>query len=217
MPKITWEEFNEACPECNGWKCKLCPERCVTSTGLENLFDENKNFTADAKMLDQVFARHNRVFLHLGCDDVIIPTFLNFDPRLNGWKFEYGLGFLQDRSVDGITISHAFQCVEPGHVGFVLCEFFRVLKIGGVLRITDDNTEFKSSKRYKELVPGAKIYMGPHIMRKDLEGVGFTVVDQPRDRSLSSNPWMMIAERPDDYVFFIEGIKLRNSHHRFTP
>lgn len=217
MPKISLEEFNKPCGECNGWKCKLCPERCVTETGLQNLFDEKGQFSANAKILDDMFARNNRLFLHLGCDDDIIPSFLNFDPKLNGWRFQDGLGFLQNCSVDGITISHAFQCVEPGQVGFVLCEFFRVLRVGGVLRITDDNTELVTSKRYQELVPGAKIYMGPNIMREDLEGVGFTVVDQPRDQSLSSNPWMIRAHRPDDYVFFIEGIKLQNSHTRFTP
>ena len=84
--------------------------------------------------------------LNLGCGKEPIPEFINLD-KLNGWLWENGLTY-PDRSVDAITVSHSLMYVESSYFPFIFLELFRVLKIGGVLRITEDATDDPNGARF---------------------------------------------------------------------
>lgn len=84
--------------------------------------------------------------LNLGCGDATLDGFVNLTPP--GWRFQDGLGDYADGSVDGITISHALYLVPLADWPAVFAEFARVLKPGGVVRITEDSTDDPRSERY---------------------------------------------------------------------
>lgn len=138
-----------------------------------------------------------------------MPGLVNLDRSL-GWRFEDGLGDYVDGSVAGITVSHALMYVDEGRLPYVLGEFARVLEPGGVLRITEDNTEHPESSRrggWRGSEPAVTL-TGPRMMRRHLEAVGFTVHDVPetvthfRDSSLRQ---AQHGAAPD--CFWIEGIR----------
>lgn len=156
------------------------------------------------------------VILNLGCGtpDALswhpMPGAVNLDKSL-GWRFEDGLPDFADRSVDGITVSHALMYVDLAHWPRVMAEFARVLKPGAVVRITEDNTEDQRSRTYLTGWRGSESAVtmtGPAMARKFLEGAGFTVrnvnamATHHPDRSLLQSQH---GEPPD--VFYIEGIR----------
>ena len=85
--------------------------------------------------------------LNLGCGNPKnsswhpLPGFLNLDPYIDGWRFQDGLPEFPDGSVAGITISHALMFVPQQDWPAVLAECYRVLRVGGILRITEDATD----------------------------------------------------------------------------
>ncbi len=86
--------------------------------------------------------------LNLACGPHILPGFDNLDSQLNGWKFELGLGDFADGSVEGITESHGLMYVPILNWPYVFKEFARVLEPGGIVRITEDDTENPDSPRF---------------------------------------------------------------------
>lgn len=150
------------------------------------------------------------IVLHLGCDDDIRPGCINMDPKIDGWKFEHGLLRFATRSVDAITISHALMYVREYDWRFVFSEFFRVLKSGGVVRITEDDTENATSPRHTHPWAGAATLTGPRMTRKYLTRAGFGVSDMPADTTNFANDLLLIAHREHKvqrYVYYIEGVK----------
>ncbi|WP_109469307.1 class I SAM-dependent methyltransferase [Azospirillum sp. TSH58] len=55
------------------------------------------------------------------------------------WEFHMGLRAFEADSVDGITISHMMMYVPISQYHEFFKDCFRVLKRGGVLRVTEDN------------------------------------------------------------------------------
>ncbi len=138
-----------------------------------------------------------------------MPGLVNLDKSL-GWRFEDGLGDFITGSVAGITVSHALMYVRAADWPRVFEEFARVLEPGGVLRITEDDTENSASSRiggWKGSEPAVTL-TGPAMMRFHMERAGFTVYDVDKDTSRYRDLSLCQAQHgevPD--VFFIEGVR----------
>lgn len=145
--------------------------------------------------------------LNLGCGPDRLEGFDNLDRR-TGWRFESGLPYT-DESVHGITISHALMYVAASDWPSVLADLFRVLMPGGVVRITEDDTESETSARKNDPWPGMVTSTGPHMMARHLRDAGFLVREVGRDETHFSDRSLIQAWRHADppYFFFIEGIK----------
>ena len=78
--------------------------------------------------------------LHLGCGKRHIPGFVHIDavdyPHVDHVASIDNLSFIQDNSVDLIYNCHVLEHFKRRDVERVLHEWFRVLKPGGVLRIS---------------------------------------------------------------------------------
>lgn len=142
--------------------------------------------------------------LNLGCGDYILPGFINLD-KLTGWSYESGLPY-ENESVEAITISHSLMMVEDEYWPTIFDEIHRVLQPGGIVRITEDSTGDKRSKRYggyrtaKSLTTPEKVssYLGS---RFDVFNVVFDETKYKDSSLIQSN-----HGKPPK-VFFIEGRK----------
>lgn len=156
------------------------------------------------------------IILNLGCGNPDaaswhpMPGAVNLDKSL-GWRFEHGLGDFADGSVEGITISHALMYVDAPHWPTMFAEFSRVLRPGGVIRITEDDTTNPASRTYPMGWRGsdpAETLTGPAMMRRHLAASGFTVHDVTaetthfRDRSLLQD-----QHGGAPHCFYIEGVR----------
>lgn len=156
------------------------------------------------------------LLLNLGCGnpDALswhpMPGCVNLDKSL-GWRFEDGLGEFADATVDGITISHALMYVDAAQWPMVMHECARVLKPGGVLRITEDNTEHPDSRTYGVGWRGsdpAVTMTGPAMARQRMESAGFTVHDVTSETSYYPDGSLRQTQHGDaPHCFWIEGIR----------
>jgi len=167
----------------------------------------NSEYTFDS--LDACLARLNGLKLNLGCKQRKLPGFDNLD-KDQGWLFQNGLDY-PDGSVKGITISHALMFLTDSELDTFMEEMWRVLAPGGVVRITEDETEEPRSEFYKtgNVRSGPKCLTGPNMMRRALERVGFNARDVARNRTHFTDRSLMQAYRGGGAeTFFIEGIKI---------
>lgn len=78
--------------------------------------------------------------LHLGCGKRHIPGFIHIDavdyPHVDHVATIDNLSFIQDNSVDLIYNCHVLEHFKRKDVERVLAEWFRVLKPGGILRVS---------------------------------------------------------------------------------
>ena len=88
------------------------------------------------------------VKLNLGAGAHPLDGFVNRGPENDGWRFEDGLPEYEDGTVDGITISHSLMYLPLDFWPAVFAEIARVLRPGGVLRVTEDTTDDRRSERY---------------------------------------------------------------------
>lgn len=138
-----------------------------------------------------------------------MPGCIHLD-RSMGWMFEDGLPQYAAGSVDGITISHALMYVDERDWARVFEECARVLKPGGVLRVTEDATDDPSSTRvngWRGSEPAITL-TSTRKVRAALERVGLRVCAQARDTSQRPDGALNQAwhgDPPD--VFFLEGVK----------
>lgn len=65
---------------------------------------------------------------------------------------------------------------------FTLSECFRVLQPGGILRVTEDNTEDPESERYGGYTDAVTL-TGPTMMRRELKQAGFRVREYDADKT----------------------------------
>lgn len=144
--------------------------------------------------------------LNLGGGINPIPGYVNLD-KSTGWTFEQGLSTFPDRSVQAVTESHALMYVNPVHWPYVFSEIARVLKPGGMVRITQDAIGAPGSSR-PVIRPGAKVATSAAIVLDHLWDAGFQaeIVDPDQtgfqDRSLIQTNY---GSPPD--VFHVEAIK----------
>lgn len=136
--------------------------------------------------------------LNLGSGIISIPNFINID-EVDGWKFEDGLPFIKDGWVEAITISHALTYVDEKEYPAIFSEFNRVLRIGGVVRITDNTPE--------NPFPGILTILSTEKLSKYLEEAGFQVKVCNKRHTHFKHPNIIQAHHGEG-VFFIEGIKL---------
>lgn len=174
-------------------------ERPGTAQHWEQGLDE---YVIDAP----VQCMNGTVKLNLACGSNPLDGFVNLDKRL-GWRFEDGLGDYQDASVDAITVSHALMYVRLEEWPGVFAEFSRVLKPGGVLRVTEDAIGAEGSSRPvirpKAAVATTRELVIDHMLRARL--VAGTVTANStfyRDGSLVQTNY---GDEPD--VFHVEGVK----------
>ena len=170
--------------------------------------------------------------LNLGCGsaDEAMPGFVNLDrdPRCgdgSGWMFESGLPGFESGSVDGITISHVLMYVRVRDWMPFLAEAHRVLRPGGVIRVTEDVTDNSESRHWTGHSPRYRSWdsrvtpTSGILVVVALRLAGFTA------REVSENETDFIDGRlcqsrhndirPGDYlgecqgphVFFAEGVK----------
>lgn len=147
--------------------------------------------------------------LNLGCKHRKLKGFDNLD-KIFGWSFQDGLPQYEDDTVSAITISHALMFLTVPEIETFMKEAFRVLRVGGVIRITEDDTENTGSDMYGTgcVASGPLSLTGPKMMRKILEGAQFTVYDVDRTTTYFSDQSLLQAYRggPPKY-FFIEAVK----------
>ena len=147
--------------------------------------------------------------LNLGSKHRKLKGFDNLD-KIFGWRFQHGLPQYPDNSIEGITISHALMFLTPFELAKFTQEMYRVMKPGGVVRITEDDTENPKSLWYKtgNLRSGPYCLTGPKMIRGVLSGAGFRVHDVDRIKTYFYDKSLMQAYRggPPN-VFFIEGVK----------
>ncbi len=139
-----------------------------------------------------------------------IDGFVNLDKSL-GWRFEDGLGDFIDGSVAGITISHALMYVPESAWPDVFAEFARVLRPGGVVRITEDHTCHPASSRlggWKGSQPAVTL-TSPQLVREHLERAGLVSRYVSKTETRFGDVSLCQAqhgEEPD--VFFVEGQRI---------
>lgn len=146
-----------------------------------------------------------------------MPGLVNLDASL-GWRFEDGLSEFADASVAGITISHALMYLDIDNWPRVFDEFARVLRPGGVLRITEDDTTTTGSARiggWRGSAPAATC-TDAAMVRRAMDAAGFTVRDVTADTTSFHDTSLMQSQHgaPPD-VFFAEGV--RECCVLFTP
>lgn len=147
--------------------------------------------------------------LNLGCGPFPLKGYINLDMNPD-WRMEDGLPYA-GASVEAITISCVMYAVREDDYPHVFCEFYRALNPGGVVRITDGDTENPASKFYGkpyESDYGPTVLTGPRMMRNHMEDAGFTVYDMTATTTMSGDDSILQDRHgnPPD-VFFIEGVK----------
>lgn len=86
---------------------------------------------------------------------------------------------IQDRSVDAVLAGEFLEHVPPRYVGETLAEFFRILKLGGVLCMTTPNPGYLKNRLFKLSVLCDPAHVTQHyswILKNRLMETGFSGV-----------------------------------------
>lgn len=107
---------------------------------------KNKIFTAGPRLLRRIKApsipknEDGKVLIHLGCGPISDPRWINVDllylPHIHHIQDITKLGNFPDDTADLIYACHVFEHVSHRSLQDVLAEWRRVLKPGGVLRLS---------------------------------------------------------------------------------
>jgi len=107
--------------------------------------------------------------LHLGCGSRFIPGYTHIDAvpftHVDHVTAVDQLGFLKSESVDLVYSAHVLEHFTRSHLPVVLKEWNRVLKKGGVLRISVPN--FQSIIEIYEKTKNLNDVIGPLFGRQD--------------------------------------------------
>lgn len=146
------------------------------------------------------------VKLNLGSGDEHLDGFENLDAG-QGWRFEDGLPGYTDGTVQAVTVSHALMYVPLSAWPAVFAEIARILEPGGILRVTEDNTEDPESERFGGWHDAVTL-TGPDMVREHLKAADL----KPRKHAASTSGFkdQSLCQQwhgDEPKVFFIEGRK----------
>jgi len=130
--------------------------------------------------------------LNLGPGDVVLDGYVEHDAR--DGRDAFPLSMYEDGTVDEIRASHILEHYQRSHVPYVLAEWARVLKLGGVLKVAVPNfdwvcqqqAEGKGSSRLLEAyVLGGQVSKHDYHksaftseqLRQELQAAGFTSIE----------------------------------------
>jgi Methyltransferase domain len=159
------------------------------------------------------------VLLNLGCGAPDrpsrhpLPGFVNLDRHTTGWTWESGLTDLAAASVEAITVSHSLYVVTEEYWPATFSEMYRVLKPGGVLRVTEDDAVNAAGPRrrggWKGSEPFAPVTSAAHMLGH-MRRAGFEATHEVGPSSSLYTGPLSLCQRwhgdPPD-VFFVEGVK----------
>lgn len=131
---------------------------------------------------------------------------INRDPNLDGWHFEDGLGEFADNSVDGISVSHAAMYVRIEYWPAMFAEFARVLRDGGVIRITEDATDDTRSRTFPRGWHDAVTLTSSRLVKEHMLAAGLVPHDCDAYHSTFESDILMQrfhGEAP--HCFWVEG------------
>ena len=122
----------------------------------------------------------NGIKLHLGCGEKYIPGFIHIDvrkfPHMDYLASVDKLDMFKDNSVDLIYACHLLEHFKRNQIENILKEWYRVLKLGGILRIAVPDFEklIKIYLKYKDL----KLILGSLVGKQDyLENTHYVIFD----------------------------------------
>jgi ubiquinone/menaquinone biosynthesis C-methylase UbiE len=145
-----------------------------------------------------------RLNLGAGTPHTHILGYENLD-KLTGWLWESGLKDYADNSVECITVAHTLMYVEEKYWPFIHAEMYRVLVPGGVVRITEDITDYPGGSKYGGAYSGWVTLTSSVKQAKYLTEAGFKV--------FYVNPWKTnfkdktICQDTYQPSYYIEGVK----------
>ncbi len=144
--------------------------------------------------------------LNLGAWPQELNGFDNLSPE-GGWLASQGLLLYADGSVEGVTISHMLLYVPLSGWPALFAECARVLRTGGILRVTEDNTEDPESERHGGWHDAITL-TGPTVVREHMKQAGLKPRKQSAHTSGFSDKSLCQHFHGDEpKVFFIEGRK----------
>jgi len=147
--------------------------------------------------------QYENLKLNLGCGENKLKGFVNLDKK-EGWKFQDGLSNYYDDSIEAITISHAIMYLDDKEVKTFLIEAYRVLKVGGIIRIVEDNVGEGGRKKWWS----ARILTNATMMRELLEDARFEVHNVDLDKTHHIDDSLIQRFHGDPpKTFHMEGIK----------
>jgi len=147
--------------------------------------------------------------LNLGCGAFPIPGMVNLDKR-QGWRFQDGLDF-PNHSVHGITISHALMYLPDHDWPAFFSEMARVLVDGGVVRITEDDTDNPNSARFggwKGSEPAVTMTWAEKVIRA-LDRAGLAAYHATPDITRGHESLLQSRHGAPPDVFYVEGVRGR--------
>ena len=166
--------------------------------------------------------------LNLGCGGFPLKGFVNMDSRgdignviesrdpgeyivVPEWKWQNGLIGFSDGVVDAITESHSLMYLLVEEYEAVFREIHRVLKNGGIFRITEDNCERPEEELKRDGLPWGNpaSAVGPIEMEKELKKVFSFVenVDFGMKTNFKDSSLIQQFHGTPPRVFHIEAIK----------
>ncbi len=155
--------------------------------------------------VERALTLRSEVLLNLGCGDKVLDGFTNLDKR-NGWRFEDGLGTIPDCSVAGITVSHSLMYLPLERWPALFAECARVLRGGGVLRVTEDSTGDVRSERFGGHVDAVTLTT-PALVLENMEAAGLSSERvSATETSFPDGRLLQDWHGGEPKVFFVEGV-----------
>jgi hypothetical protein len=151
--------------------------------------------------------------LNLGCGNHQLDGYVNLDKNLNPhWYWETGLGIFPTASIECISSSHTLMYVEPSHWGKICHEAYRILKIGSIWRITEDECDNPLSNKFGGHTSkgGFTVYQtSPDRFRPYLLAAGFKVYEVQSEETRFRDNTICQNYYPPEVAnsFFLEAIK----------
>lgn len=164
--------------------------------------------------------------LNLGCGKFPLKDFINLDCRndlfeifsamgtyydIRVWKYGDPLPFEND-SVEAVTESHSLMYIKVEDYKYIFKEIHRVLKPGGIFRLTEDNCERSAEDLERDNLPWGNpaSITGPQMMRKELQKVFTCTADVKENTTIWDD--MSLCQNyhgGSPRTFFMETIKYK--------